>query len=312
MGGNFIVSLDLYLDDAEAHGALCHDCIDETVNYAEVYELIRAEMNRPSALIEHVAHRLAVRLMRRFDLLRQVDVEVEKSLPPIPGFAGDGVRVSHSLRRRLIAWDFDGTIADTSSGIVRTMTETFRRMGYELPSEEAICATIGLPLIESIRRLAGLNEAAEAEAAARLYHVLFEEVGTRAIALFPGIAEEIRREHECGYYVAIATSRGHDSVERLCRSLGIRECIDYIVACEDVSTHKPEPEPVFLLNQMTRTRPSETTVVGDTNYDILMGKNAGAGCLIGVGWGNHTPQVLHEAGAHGIAQQGHDLASLIG
>lgn len=93
----------------------------------------------------------------------------------------------YSLRRQLVAWDFDGTIADTSQGIVQTMTETFRRMGWAVPSDEAICSTIGLPLQASVAQLAALpcgND--EVQRATALYRVLFEQVGTAGVTLFQG------------------------------------------------------------------------------------------------------------------------------
>ena len=133
-----MLSLVLHIDGRNAHHALCHDELGGTINYAEVYDIVGREMKQPSQLIERVAARVARCLLRHFFTLRQVDVEVTKCVPPIPGFDGEGVTARYSLRRQLVAWDFDGTIADTSRGIVQTMTETFRRMGWAVPSDEAI------------------------------------------------------------------------------------------------------------------------------------------------------------------------------
>ena len=107
--------------------------------------------------------------------------------------------------------------------------------------------------------------------ATELYRVLFEQMGTANVTLFEGIADEMLRQREAGMYVTIATSRGHQSVDELCRKLGIRHLIDYIVACEDVHTHKPDPTPVLHLCQVMNVLPSDTTVIGDTTYDIEIG-----------------------------------------
>ena len=296
VGADYELTLHLHIDDADAHDALCHDRLESTVNYAEAYEVVKQEMEKPSQLLEHVAARTARAIIHRFSLVREVEVTLTKCAPPIPSFSGQGATVSYSLRRQLFAWDFDGTIADTHRGIVRTMSETFRQMGYAVPSAEEICHTIGLPLQTSIEQLSG-KQGTEADEAVGLYRDLFEKVGRDGVTLFPSVAREMRRQHERGCFVAIATSRGHESVKDLCRELGILPYIDYIVACEDVSTHKPAPDPVLLLNRLSHTLPADTTVIGDTTFDIEMGANAHAAHLIGVSWGNHTPQMLREAGA---------------
>lgn len=302
-GADFRLSLTLNIDAADAHGALCHDQLESTINYAEVFALAKEEMAQPSALLEHVVHRLARRLIRSYKVLREVTVALTKCVPPITGYDAQGVTVTHTLRRTLVAWDFDGTIADTSEGIVHTMTATFERMGWPMPSRTAICATIGLPLIKSIEQLLPEGtDAVQVEKGVALYKELFEMVGTLNITRFDGVKEEMQRQSERGNFVAIATSRGHQSVKELCGTLGLLPYIDHIVACEDVATHKPDPTPVLRLCEMTNVLPVDTTVIGDTTYDIEMGLNAGAAHLLGVAWGNHSPEQLKKAGATAIVQ----------
>lgn len=298
VGGDFIVSLCLYIDQVDAHQALFHDQLSATINYAEVYDLVRSEMQQPSQLLEHVVARIARRLIHTYAILRQVDVSLTKCAPPIAGFDGQGVSVSYTQRREMTVWDFDGTIADTSGGILRTMHATFDAMHFAQPTDAAICATIGLPLLTSIAQLASLPiDDARVQRAVDTYHVLFEQVGVTGITLFEGVADEMQRQHDEGQFVTIATSRGHQSVDELCQRLGIRQYIDHIVACEDVATHKPDPTPVIRLCELTHVLPADTTVIGDTTYDIEMGRNAHVGNCWGVSWGNHTTEQLLQAGA---------------
>lgn len=302
VGANFEVTLHLYIYECETQDALYDDRLEGTVNYAEVYDLVKKEMATPSALLECVAARIARSLIRAFEKLHKVDVCLTKCAPPITGYDGKGVSIHYSLERELVAWDFDGTIADTSAGIIRTMTATFREMDFTpLPSDAEICSTIGLPLNTSIAQLAHLDvESAEVKQAVDIYHRLFEEIGKTGVTLFPGVKREMAREHRNGRFVAIATSRGHESVDALCQMLGIRQYIDFIVACEDVGTHKPDPAPIFRLCDLAHVRPSAVTVIGDTTYDILMGRNAHAAHCIGVSWGNHTAEAMMEAGAERV------------
>lgn len=298
IGGEYTVDLCLYVNEVDAREALYSDRLEGTINYAEVYQLLLSEMQCSSLLLENVCARVCKRLIREFNKLQEVEIKLTKTCPPIKGFSGRGASVVFSLQRELVVWDFDGTIADTRKGIVRTMTETLKKMQFPLPSYEAICHTIGLPLNESIAHLAGLSvEDEKLREAVDLYRKLFEEIGIDSVKLFPSVFEEIRRQYESGKFVAIATSRGHDSVSAFCKQLGISSYVDYVVAAEDVSNHKPNPDPVFRLCEIFCVSPSCVTVIGDTTFDVLMGRNACVGKIVGVAWGNHSPQQLAEAGA---------------
>lgn len=196
---------------------------------------------------------------------------------------------------KLLILDFDGTIADTSAGIVDTMTKTFERMGLPVPGETAIRRTIGLPLRKSIAMLGGiagkkLDETVDA------YREIFEEVGAPATKLFPHVAETLAEMRRCGIVCTIATSRGHVSVENLCREMGIDKYISRYVAEDDVVRKKPEPEAVELILRSTGIDKTHAAVVGDTTFDIEMGKAAGCH-TVGACYGNHTREMLEKAGA---------------
>lgn len=80
-GGAFTVNLRLRITGAE--GAVFRDNLSDTVNYAEAYQLVREEMGRPSALIEHVAGRILTAIFDRFPQVTEAEVEVCKDNPPM-------------------------------------------------------------------------------------------------------------------------------------------------------------------------------------------------------------------------------------
>ena len=81
-GNRFVVDLVL---EADISRAVCTDNLDDTVNYAEVYEVVRREMVVPSQLLEHVCGRIATALLDAFAPLQRVRVSVTKRNPPIEG-----------------------------------------------------------------------------------------------------------------------------------------------------------------------------------------------------------------------------------
>lgn len=82
VGNEFVVSLTLGVDVSRA---MQTDDVADTVNYAEVYQAVKAEMHQRSQLLEHVAARIAHRLLHDFPQIHSVDIVVEKLNPPIPG-----------------------------------------------------------------------------------------------------------------------------------------------------------------------------------------------------------------------------------
>ena len=88
VGGHYRVDVELSLTPPLR--ALTEDVIDDTVNYAEVYALIRQQMELPVNLLEHLAHRITKGLYAQFPQIQAVRLSVTKVTPPISGIACEG------------------------------------------------------------------------------------------------------------------------------------------------------------------------------------------------------------------------------
>lgn len=88
VGGHYCVDVELSLTPPLR--ALTEDVIDDTVNYAEVYALIRQQMEQPVNLLEHLAHRITQGLYAQFPQIQAVKLSVTKVTPPISGIACEG------------------------------------------------------------------------------------------------------------------------------------------------------------------------------------------------------------------------------
>lgn len=92
-GGEFIVSVRAkYLFDK----ALESDNVDDTINYAEIFEIINKEMLTPSCLLEHLAGRIGRSIFNRMPIIESLDITVEKTNPPM-GADSDGAAVELHL-----------------------------------------------------------------------------------------------------------------------------------------------------------------------------------------------------------------------
>lgn len=92
-GNDYVVNLRIAYDFADA---MTSDDVSDTLNYAEVYEVVAQEMAVPSALIERVAGRVGDRLFRRFPAIHELTLRIVKVNPPM-GADCDGAGVEVHL-----------------------------------------------------------------------------------------------------------------------------------------------------------------------------------------------------------------------
>lgn len=79
-GNDYSVDLRVGYD---VSSAMLSDDVNDTVNYATIYEIVRQEMSVPSQLVERVAYRIADRISRRYPDVTRMDVRVTKLNPPL-------------------------------------------------------------------------------------------------------------------------------------------------------------------------------------------------------------------------------------
>ncbi|MBP3776634.1 MAG: dihydroneopterin aldolase [Prevotella sp.] len=80
VGADFLLSLRVGYDFSKA---MRTDKVGDTLNYAEVCRIVKEEMDKPSALLEHVAGRIADAIFRQFPDVRSIDLELTKQNPPM-------------------------------------------------------------------------------------------------------------------------------------------------------------------------------------------------------------------------------------
>ncbi len=81
-GNNFLVSVALKLDTSKAAKS---DLLEDTLNYQEIYDLVKAEMEVRSDLIEHVAQRIYSKILKQFPQVKKLKLKLTKLLPPLGG-----------------------------------------------------------------------------------------------------------------------------------------------------------------------------------------------------------------------------------
>ena len=208
---------------------------------------------------------------------------------------------------KLIILDFDGTLADTRELIVKTMQQTIGALGLEARTDEECAAMIGLPLKQAFMDLIPMNDDMGDRCAETYRRLFYENNAVYKVPAFPHVLDTLRTLSEQGYTLTIASSRSNRSLMEFVHDMGLEAIIPYVLGADNVTHAKPHPEPVLMTLQKYGCKVEEAIVVGDTKYDIEMGRNAGVKTC-GVTYGNGTRQELEDAGADYLID---DFKSLI-
>ena len=200
---------------------------------------------------------------------------------------------------RLIIFDFDGTLGDSQKLITDTMLATIERLNLPMRSREECARTIGLPLKECFSSIIPMTDE-QADECAKVYSEIFNVKNVPGVVkAFPGVVETLERLSSQGILMSIASSRSHRTLAKLMDELDLSKYITYLIAADDVVEKKPAAESVLKTLRHFNVEAHETLVVGDTEFDILMGRNAGTHTC-GVTYGNGSKESLEAAKAEWI------------
>ena len=207
-------------------------------------------------------------------------------------------------------FDFDGTLADTRQGIIRTVQGTLSRMSLPAANPAAIVKTIGLPLPDCFR-LATATPEARIQEATDIYREIFPALALEHISLFPQVLETLSLLHRCGIRMAIVSSRHHISLDPLVKQLGIIRHIPLgqVFGEDEALLPKPAPDLALKVLDEMHLNAAVTLVVGDTIYDLQMGSSAGCHTC-GVTYGNQSREQLLTASPDHLIDHFAQLAAL--
>jgi len=201
---------------------------------------------------------------------------------------------------RLVVFDCDGTLVDSQFGILNAMRAAWAAHGLDsAPDIAAVRRIVGLPLLEAITRLHPAGAAADHDALVGFYKEAFflqRQDPSHEEPLFPGTRVVLEALHQQGFLLAVATGKSRRGLVATLDRHGLLGLFSVLKTADD-GPGKPNPD--ILMDAMTElgVAPQDTVMIGDTVFDILMARQAGAYAL-GVDWGYHDPAELHAAGAH--------------
>jgi phosphoglycolate phosphatase len=187
---------------------------------------------------------------------------------------------------KLLVFDLDYTLMDTSAGIVFCFNETRRLYGEPAVDPELLKARIGYPINETF----ALYGSADPEGRRDVFRRLAREGGMASRSfLLPGVAETLPVLRARGYTLAIASTKSHAEIARVCVHLDVDRWFAAYVGSDEVPAAKPAPDPLLLVMTRVGIGPAETVYTGDHLVDISSARAAGVRVIALHGQGGPCP-----------------------
>ncbi len=187
-----------------------------------------------------------------------------------------------------ILFDFDGTLMDTNDVILKSWQFTFEQIRGERADDAVLLATFGEPLELTMHNFFG-GTPEDVERNIEIYRSYQREHYLDLIDLFPGVYEMLEKVKAAGFRTALVTSRMKLTAYEGLKKYGIEKFFDYILTADDVTKHKPDPQPALTALKKLGSSPERAVMLGDTKQDILCAKNAGIVSVL-VDWSMAIPK----------------------
>ncbi len=184
----------------------------------------------------------------------------------------------------LIAFDWDGTLFDSTAIIARCIQEAVCDVGGARPSDEAAAYVIGMGSMQAL-----------AHAAPDVPVEKYEQLGLRYryhyarhqndLSLFDGVLSMLGKLRERGHLLAVATGKSRCGLDEALHTAALRGRFD-ASRTADETAGKPHPLMLEELMAELGVSPERLLMIGDTTHDLQMAVNAGCSS-VGVSYGAH-------------------------
>ena len=204
----------------------------------------------------------------------------------------------------LIAFDWDGTLFDSTQIIVRCIQRAVADVGGTVPTDKAAAYVIGMALDEALAHAApDVPRDKYPQLGERYRH--YWRVHFDDLTLFDGVLamlEDLKSRH---HWLTVATGKSRRGLDEVLHSSQLHGVFDGSRTADETAG-KPHPRMLQELMREFGADPERTLMVGDTTHDLQMALNAGC-ASVGVSYGAHEPSEFHALQPRYIAHSVREL-----
>ena len=204
----------------------------------------------------------------------------------------------------LIAFDWDGTLFDSTQIIVRCIQAAVCDVGGKEPTEKAAAYVIGLGLMQALAHAApDVPPEKYPELGARYRHHYAKHFND--LSLFAGVLPLLDALKARGHLLAVATGKSRHGLDEALKSVELKNVFDGSRTADETAG-KPDPLMLHELMAQFDLPASKILMIGDTTHDLQMARNAGC-ASVGVSYGAHEPATFAVLDPLHVAHSVHDL-----
>lgn len=212
---------------------------------------------------------------------------------------------------KLIAFDLDGTVADTLADLAASVNAALAMSGLPGYPKEDYRRFVGNGVDNLVRTvLAGAYTPALAERVKADFGAYYAAHSMDYTAAYPGIAQLLARLSADGVMTAVISNKPDAFVPAILRALYPDHRFTYLSGQREGVARKPAPDALIQLLERLNVSAEDTLYVGDSDVDVAFAHGAGVK-VCGVSWGFRGRGELEAAGADCFADTAEELAQRI-
>ncbi|WP_059103345.1 pyrophosphatase PpaX [Shouchella shacheensis] len=208
---------------------------------------------------------------------------------------------------KTLLFDLDGTLINTNELIIASFLHTLEDYYPRTYSRETVLPFIGPPLKETFATL----DPERAEEMMQMYRTHNHLHHDALVTEYEGVYDVLQELHAQGYKMAIVTTKIKKTALMGLALMKLDRFFDVVIGLDDVSSAKPDPEPIHLALERLGARREEAIMVGDNSHDIEAGKNAGV-ATAAVGWSVKGEAFVRSLNPDHVLEDMTDLYEIVG
>jgi phosphoglycolate phosphatase len=191
---------------------------------------------------------------------------------------------------RLLVFDLDGTLVDSKLDLAQSVNAMRKELGLSPLPLELIASYVGNGVTLLVRRSLGAEAtAASVEKGTAFFLAYYREHMLDHTAPYPGVAEALAKLDGCHHKLAVLTNKPVKFSTEMLERLGFARYFAYVYGGNSFPRKKPDPMGLHKLMEDLGVAARETLMVGDSDTDVLTGRNAGVWtCGVTYGFGART------------------------